>query len=108
MRKRRVQDAPVCIMGTVTFDFFNNDDEEFKVRQLVRLAKAVRKEFNISCLPFEMNLMENPERGAIAFSFVATDLEQGRGVQNKFLEYLDRHAPARILGEEIQTLELEV
>ncbi len=107
MHKRRIQDAPVCITGTVTFEFFNNDNEEFKIRELVRLAKAIRKDMNISCVPFEMNMMENPERGAVAFSFVAANLEQGRSVQNKVLEYLDKNAPARILGEEIETLELE-
>ena len=106
MRKRRVQDAPVCIAGTVSFEFFNNDDEEFKVRELMRLAKTIRKDFNVSCIPFEMNMMENPERGALAFSLVAANLERARNVQNKVLEYLDRNAPARILGEEIQTLEL--
>lgn len=106
MDKRRTKATPVCITGCVHFEFFNNEDENFKIRELVRLAKAMRKELNISALPYEMNIIENPERGAIAFSLVAANLEQGRIMQNKALEFMDTHAPARILSEEIETMEL--
>ncbi len=106
MRKRRLKAAPVCITGCVVFEFFHNDDEDFKIRELIRLAKILRKELNVSALPYETNIIENPERGAIAFSLVATSLELGRNTQNKVLEFLDKHAPARILSEEIETVEL--
>jgi hypothetical protein len=108
VRKKRVEDKPVAISGTVTFEFFNNDDEDFKIRELVRLAKELRKEINVSAVPFEMNAFENPERGAIAFSLVAANLEQGRAIQNKVLKFLDEHAPARIISEEIETTDLVV
>ncbi len=104
--KRRAPDHPVCVFGKVTFDFFNNDDEEFKVRTLRSLAKEVRKEISVSCLLVEEGEVENPERGSLALSLVAANHDQGRAVLDKALAFFDGKAPARITAEDFEEAEI--
>lgn len=105
--KRRSPDRPVCFFGKVTFEFFNNDDEEFKQRTLKSLSKEVRKEINISCLVVEEGEVENPERGTLVVSCVAVNHDQGKAVLDRVLAFLDGKAPARILLEEFEEAEIE-
>jgi uncharacterized protein YlxP (DUF503 family) len=104
--KRRPPDHPVCFFGKVVFEFFNNDDEEFKARTLKSLAKEVRKEVNISCLAVEEGEVENPERGVLAVSCVAASHDQGKAALDRALAYLDGKAPARILVEDFEEAEI--
>jgi len=105
--KRRSPDRPVCFYGKVTFEFFNNDDEEFKVRTLRSLAKELRKEINVSCLLVEEGEVENPERGTLAVSCVALHHDQGKAVLDRVTAFLDGKAPARILVEKFEEAEVE-
>ncbi len=106
MTKRRSPDRPVVILGKIVFEFFNNEDEDFKTRTLRSLAKEARKEFNISCLPVEEFLVENPERGALVLALCAANHEQAKNVQDKVLAYFDAKAPARILLDEFDEAEI--
>ena len=103
---RRQPDRPVCFFGKITFEFFNNDDEEFKLRTLKSLAKEVRKEFNISCLPIEEGEVANPERGTLVVACVATRHDHGKALLDKTLAFLDGKAPARILLEDFEEAEI--
>jgi hypothetical protein len=107
MSKRRSPDRPVAFFGKVVFEFFNNDDEEFKHRSLKTLARDARKELNISCLPVEEHLVENPERGALAISLCAANHGAGKALLDKALAFFDGKAPARILLEEFAEAEIE-
>ncbi len=102
MSKRRSPDQPVCFFGKVTFEFFNNDDEEFKVKTLRSLAKELRKEINVSCLAVDEGEVENPERGTLVVSVVATHHDQGKATLDKVLAFLDGKAPARISAEDFE------
>lgn len=106
MKKRKNPDHPVCIFGKVVFEFFNNEDETFKQNSLQSLAKTLRKELNISCLPVEEFLVENPERGALVLSLSATNMTRGKEVLGKALAFLDAKAPARIVDESFEEVEL--
>ncbi|MGZ3653167.1 MAG: DUF503 family protein [Bdellovibrionota bacterium] len=103
---RRSPDRPVCFFGKVTFDFFNNDDEDFKQRTLKSLAKEVRKELNISCIQIEEGEVANPERGTLVIAGVAPRPEQGKNVLDKAMAYLDGKAAARIVLEDFEEAEI--
>ena len=105
--KRRSPDRPVCFYGKIVFEFFQNDDEDFKQRSLKSLAKEARKELNISCLPIEEGLFENPERGSLTVSCVAANHAQGKALLDRCLAFFDEKAPARIVFEEIEEAEIE-
>lgn len=105
-RSRRSPDQPVCFFGKVTFDFYNNDDEDFKQRSLKRLAKEVRKEINISCIQVEMGEVVNPGRGTLVLAGVAALPSQGKAILDKAMAFLDGKAPARIELEDF--LEAEI
>jgi uncharacterized protein YlxP (DUF503 family) len=105
-RKRHSPDHPVCLFGKIVFDFFNNEDEEFKARTMRSLAKDLRKEINVSCLPVDEGEIQNPERGTLALALVAANREQGKAILDKALAILDGKAPARILMEEFEVTEL--
>lgn len=106
MKKRKSPDRPVSFHGKVVFEFFSNEDEEFKQKALRDLSREVRKEFNVSCLPIEEHMVENPERGALALSLCAASHDQGKSVLDKILAHFDAKAPARIVAEEIQESEI--
>jgi uncharacterized protein YlxP (DUF503 family) len=106
VKRRNSPDQPVCFFGKVTFEFFNNDDEEFKVKTLRSLAKELRKEINLSCLLVDEGEVENPERGSLVIAAVATHHDQGKAVLDKALAFLDGKAPARILVEEFEEAEI--
>ncbi len=106
MSKRHAPDRPVCFFGKVTFEFFNNDDEEFKAKTMRSLAKELRKEFNVSCLSVDTGEVENPEQATLVLAAVATHHQQGKALLDKALAYLDGKAPARILTEEIEEAEI--
>lgn len=104
--KRRSPDRPVCFWGKITFEFFNNDDEEFKVRTLKSLAKELRKEVNVSCAHVEEGEIENPERGTLVIGAVAPHHDQGKALLDKALAFLDGKAPARIAAEDFEEAEI--
>jgi uncharacterized protein YlxP (DUF503 family) len=106
VKKRKSPDQPLCVHGKVTFEFFNNDDEEFKLRALRSLAKEVRKEFNVSCLPVEESMVENPERGTLVIALCAGSHEQAGNTLDRILAFFDGKAPARILLEEFERTEI--
>jgi uncharacterized protein YlxP (DUF503 family) len=105
--KRKSPDHPVAFFGKVTLEFYNNDDEEFKVRTLKNLAKELRKEFNVSCTPVESHQVENPEHGTLVISMGAASHERGMAEMDRVMKYLDEKAPARILNEEFDKAEIE-
>lgn len=105
--KFRSPDRPVCFHGKLVFEFFNNDDEDFKNRTLKSLAKEARKELNISCLPVEEHQVENPERGALVLSLCAANHDGGKSLLDRALAFFDGKAPARIISEDFQEFEVE-
>lgn len=107
MKKRRpVVDRPVAFVGKIVFEFFNNEDEEFKNKALKSLAKEVRKELNVSCLPVEEHMVENPERGSLVVALCAQNHDSGKAVVDRLMAYLDEKAPARILSDEFDEAEI--
>ncbi len=104
--KRRSPDHPVAFFGKITFEFFNNDDEEFKLRTMRSLMKEARKEFNVSCVLVEDGEVENPERGTLAVAMVAVSHTSGKEQLDKVLTFFDGKAPARILLEDFEEAEL--
>lgn len=104
--KRVHPDAPVAIHGRIVFEFFNNDDEEFKVRALRDLAKQVRKEFNVSCVPIGEHMVQNPELGTLVISLSAVSEERGKAELDKVMKFFDGKAPARIISEEFDQAEI--
>lgn len=104
--KRRSPDRPVAFFGRLTFEFFNNDDEDFKRNSLKALIKEARKEFNLSCVLVEEGEVENPERGTFALSMVANSHDAGKAHLDKVLAFFDGKAPARILLEEFEEAEI--
>ena len=105
--KRRSPDRPVAFFGRVVFEFFNNDDEEFKQHTMKSLAKEARKELNVSCVPVEEHEVENPERGALALALAAASHEEGKALLDKALAFFDGKAPARIVLDEFEKAEIE-
>lgn len=106
MSKQRSVDKPVAFYGKVVFDFFNNEDEEFKARSMKSLAKEIRKELNVSCVVIEEHMVENPERGALALAVCAGSHDQAKAMLNKVTAYLDEKAPARILSDEFEEADI--
>jgi hypothetical protein len=106
MKKHRSVDKPVAFHGKVVFEFFNNDDEAFKIRTLHSLARDVRKELNISCIVVEEHMVENPERGALVVSLCAGNHDQGRAVLDKALAFFDGKAPARIISDDFEAADI--
>lgn len=106
MSKRRSPDRPLCIFGKVAFEFFNNEDEDFKARTLKALAKEARKEFNLSCLAVEEHTVENPERGTLVLGLCAANAEQAKQQLDKALAFFDQKAPARILAEDFEEADI--
>jgi uncharacterized protein YlxP (DUF503 family) len=104
--KRRSPDRPVAFFGRVTFEFFNNDDEEFKLRTLKSLAKEARKEFNVSLAVVEEGEVENPERGTFVLAVAGASHESARGQLDKVVTFFDGKAPARIIVEEFEEAEI--
>ena len=105
--KRRRPDRPVCFHGKVVFEFFNNEDDEFKARTLKSLAKEARKELNISCLPVEEHEVANPERGTLVVSLAAASHDGGKALLDRALAFFDGKAPARIVAEDFQEFEID-
>jgi len=106
MTKRRSPDRPICFCGKLIFEFFNNDDEDFKLRTLKSLAKEARKEFNVSCLPVELSEVADPERGALVVSLCAVNRASGQELVQKVVAFFDGKAPARIIVEEFNEGEI--
>ena len=106
MKKLRPIDRPVVFAGKVVFEFFNNEDEEFKSKALKSLAKEARKEFNLSCLPVEEHGVENPERGTLVVSLCASNHDSGKAALDRVLKFFDETAPARLLLEEFDEAEI--
>lgn len=104
--KRRSPDRPVAFFGKVTFEFFNNEDEDFKVRTLQSLAKEARKTFNLSCVTVEEGQVANPERGTLVLAVAAQSHEKGKEHLDKVLAFFDEKAPARILLDEFEEAEI--
>jgi uncharacterized protein YlxP (DUF503 family) len=104
--KRRSPDKPVCFFGKLNLEFYNNDDEEFKIKALKSLAKEASKEFNISCLPVEEHSVENPEFGTLVVSLVAASHDAGKATLDKALKFFDEKAPARIIAEDFEKAEI--
>jgi uncharacterized protein YlxP (DUF503 family) len=96
----------VAFHGKVVFEFFQNDDEDFKRKALKELCRNARKELNVSCTPVEEHLVENPERGSIAIALCAPSHESAKAQLNKLTEIFDGQAPARIVLEEFQESEI--
>lgn len=107
MGKRRSPDRPVCFYGKVVFEFFNNDDEDFKAKTMKDLARDARKDLNISCLPVEEHEVANPERGALIIAVAAATHDNGKALLDRALAFFDGRAPARIVSEEFQEFEVE-
>ncbi len=105
-KKRRSPDRPVCFFGRVTLEFFNNDDEDFKLRTLKSLTKELRKELNVSCQLIEEGEVENPEKGTLVISCVSRNHDQGKALVDRCLAFLDGKAPARILLEDFEQAEM--
>lgn len=106
MSKLRTPDKPVAFYGKVVFEFFQNEDEEFKRRSLRDLCKEARKECNASCTLVEEHLVENPERGCVAVAFCATNHDSAKAQLNKLTALFDAKAPGRIVLEEFEESEI--
>lgn len=104
--KRRSPDKPVAFFGKVTFEFFNNDDEDFKLRTLKSLAKEARKEFNVSLSLIEEGEVENPERGTYVLALASSSHDAGKAQLDKVLAFFDGKVPARILLEDFEEAEI--
>jgi hypothetical protein len=107
MSKLRSPDRPAAFWGKVVFEFFNNDDENLKRRNLLSLAKDAKKELGISALPVEEHRVENPERGSLVFSFCARNAEEGQVHLQKVLAFFDENALGRMISEEIDQTDIE-
>ena len=93
--------------GKVVFEFFNNDDENYKIRSLKTLCKELRKEFNSSATMINESIVENPEHGAIVFSLTRINMEEVKIASDKLLAYIDSHCPGRIISDNLQFSEME-
>lgn len=99
-------DHPVFTYGKVVFDFFHNDDEEQKTKLLHSLCKDIRKKLNVSCLQIREHIVENPERGTIIWSFCSKNKMAAGDMRNQLMEFIDQQAPARILDEQVEQVEI--
>jgi len=105
-RISRSPDRPVCFFGKVAFDFYNNDDDDFKQRSLKSLAKQLRRELNISCIEVEEGQVVNPEHGVLVLAGVAKFPAQGKAILDRAVAFLDGKAPARIALEAFEEAEI--
>lgn len=98
MREKCGRQAPAYIAGTITFDFFGNDEFRFRNRALKKICKSIRTNFNISVVP---NTSEEggTERGEIAFACVALDLQSARDLAGRILDAVERESPARVIND---------
>lgn len=106
MPKLRHIDRPVAVYGKVVFEFYNNEDDEFKTSAMRALAKEVRKELNVSAVVIDEHMVENPERGALAIAVVGKSVDQAKELLNKVTAYLDEKAPARIISDEFEEADI--
>jgi len=83
----------------MVFEFFNNDDVEFKNTTLKRIAKELRKEFNVSALPVQDTLLDDPERAVLVVALAAANEEQGKKVVDQLQSYVDANSPGRLVHE---------
>lgn len=107
MSKIKNKDLLSFTYGVVIFEFFGNTDENFKIRSLVNVSKELRKQFNVTVCRFEDNLVENPERGALALGFVSSGNDKAGEQRNKVLQFLEANVPARISLDDFETLALD-
>lgn len=88
---------PAFVTGLVRFEFWNNDDEAYRDRALKELAKDARQALNISAI----HVTEDgaPETGQIAFAGAARSREKAEALATEVMDYLDKHAPARVVAD---------
>lgn len=99
-------DHPVCLVFSLIFEFYLNDDEEEKARTINRIIKEGQKKFNVSITSIQDSLISNPERGVIIGSLCAKNKFILGEQKNRILAFFDQEMPARIISEDYQTIDI--
>lgn len=88
---------PAFVTGIVTFEFFNNDDDQYRDKALRDLAKAVCREFHISAVPIFPEA--NPEGGELALAAVGINQLAVEKIAAQVMKYLEEKSPGRIIAD---------
>lgn len=88
-------------VGRIVLDFYNNDNNALKHREIEKLCKDLRKKFNLSVL--EVADFDDPERCIIGFAAVIPETWTSTSAQNfvqKICKTIDETAFARVVVED--------
>ena len=105
MRKVRSKEFGAVLVGKLTLEFFSNDDENLKNRNIQSMMKELRKEENVSICSLG-NWLENPERGELVFSVVAATRDQAQAIYDRVTKFIDNHSIGRIISDDFRLEEL--
>jgi len=95
--------------GHIILDFYGNDLERVKHRELENLAKSLRRKFNISML--EVDDYDDPERCVLGFSLVMPSNwseERAQEFVQKVCTTLDQEAFTRVTLEDFDVYWQEI
>lgn len=98
---------PSYLCGCLIFEFFGNAEADFKNTALKRLAKDLRREYNVSAIPVQDMIFDDPERGVLAIAIAATSAEKAKTISDEVLTYVDANTPGRLVSDDWTSDEFE-
>ena len=85
---------PSFLAGTVTLNFWGNDEESYRDRTLKKLCSTIQSTLHISAVPAAGE--PDPELGVIVFAVAAQDVGSARKMAGKILNIIEKMSPARV------------
>lgn len=106
-KKKIGADKPYFLFAKLVFEFFNNDDIDFKHNSIRRICKELRKDFNVSVTGIQDSYLDDPERGVLVLAIAESSEDLANKGKEQILTYLDSNMPARLISEEWAQEEVE-
>lgn len=97
--RKETPERPAYLCARLIFDFFNNDDVDFKNNSIKRVAKELRREYNVSASPVHDTMFDNPERGVLVIALAAPSEAAAKQLAEQVLAFLDTNMPGRLTAE---------
>lgn len=98
MQSKVKEAVPAYVYGKIFFEFFNNDDVNYKYKVLKEVTKELQERFNVSVVITEYE-QNNPERGMLGIAAVGVNLDAARKVAKNVLDEAEKISAARIVDE---------
>ena len=91
------QVRPTVISATVSFNFWENEDEKYRNKVLTKLCKILREKFKLSATPFYPS--NSLEEGIIIMALALSNEKDAKKVMEKVLNFIEDTAEARVLSD---------